>query len=86
MNVAIGRSHVSVALKQDLVNTVAVNHVDWVILPANTGWETAGEAVWLPLGSAIDSTLYPWNLSRSNISFPSTLLDVRLVLQWGIHR
>jgi hypothetical protein len=81
MNVAIGRSHVSVALKQDLVNTVAANHVDWVMLPANIGWETAREAAWLPLRSAIDSTSYPWNLGRSNISFPLTLLDVRLVLQ-----
>lgn len=81
MNVAIGRSHVSVALKPDLVNSVAANHVDWIVLPANIGWETVWEAAWLPLRSAIDPTLYPWNLSRSNISSPLTLLDVRLVLQ-----
>ncbi len=86
MNVAIGRSHVNVALKQDLVNSVAANHVDWIIPPANIGWETVWEAAWLPLRSAIDSTLYPWNWSRSDISSPLALLDIRLVLQWGIHR
>jgi len=46
MNVAIGRNHVSVALKQDLVNSVVANRVDWIVSPPNTGWKTPWEATW----------------------------------------
>lgn len=70
MNVAIGRSHVSVALKQDLVNSVVANHVDWIISPANIGWKTPWEATWLPVRSVIDPTLCPWNRSRRDVAFP----------------